>query len=383
MAAVAETRRMVVQSPAFGCYLLALALLPFRWLSPLGDFYENSQWTDVLVAAAGLLWLIERIRDRDLARAFRLWQAPLAIYLALACASAVFAEPGFGGSWKTVLLMTELAVLAVITADFAAEPSSRRLIARVVVASALATVGLGAIAVLLFYGGVETGLLGGHGAQLPDYDFYTRVQGGFTSPPLLASFCIFASGVAASKDADLDHRLQVTTQIGLGVLCLATVSRGFIGFLLAALIRLSAEMRGPRRALLPIAGAAVSLALLAELTAGNRHEAFSTSLMTLGDHLLFGVGPGALPGVNHLGAPFRAHFTPLNVAATLGLPALVALGATFWLLWRDRARPTDIALWSALAGIAIDGLANDIDHYRHLWILIGLLGSGGHARPSR
>jgi len=55
---------------------------------------------------------------------------------------------------------------------------------------------------------------------------------------------------------------------------------------------------------------------------------------------------------------------------------LCALIATLVLLWRSRRRPTDVALWSALAGIGIDGLAQDIDHFRHVWVLLGLLGSG-------
>ena len=387
-------RRLVAESPAFACYLLAVALLPFRWLSPLGNLQEHTQWTDVFVALAALLWLIERLRDRDLGRAYRSWQVPLAIYLALSCISAAVAVPGFGGSWKTVLLMAELAVLAAITADFASDTARRRLIARMIVASALVTVALGAIALILFYAGVHTGLLGHYGEQLTPSHLYTRVQAGFESAPLLGSFCIFASGIAASRDAGLSDRIRIPTQIGLGLLCLATISRAFIGFLFAVLLRVSAELQGRRRYLVPIAGAAICLGILAALTVGrlhlnpahpgsisyvvpdpgNRREAFTTSLSTLGDHPVFGVGPGALPGLN-LGAPFRAHFTPLNVAATLGIPALLAFGAMFWLLWRSRARPTDIALWSALAGMALDGLVGDIDHYRHLWILIGLLGS--------
>jgi hypothetical protein len=264
----------------------------------------------------------------------------------------------------------------------------------VIVASALATVALGAIALVLFYAGAHSGLVGHYGEQLTPSSLYTRVQAGFESPPLLASFCIFASGIAASQDAGLSTRLRIPTQVSLGLLCLATISRGFIGFLFALLLRWSAELRGRRRIFVPVAGAAVCLGILAVLTVGrlhvndvappsisyvvpdpgNRREAFTTSLTTLGHHPLFGVGPGALPGLN-AGLPFRAHFTPLNVAATLGLPAVLALSAMFWLLWRSRRLPTDIALWSALAGIAIDGLVGDVDHYRHLWILIGLLGS--------
>src|SRR5581483_2727057 len=111
--------------------------------------------------------------------------------------SAEVAVPGRGGSCSTVLLMAELAVLATITADFASRVERRRVIARVIVASAVGTVALGALGVVLFY-----------------------------------------------------------------------------------------------------------------------------------------AGPGALPG-SHPGTLVRAHFTPLQVAATVGLPALAALIAMLWLLWRS------------------------------------------------
>jgi hypothetical protein len=392
MPAVAAIRRLVTGSPAFACYLLAVAVLPFRFLSPLSGFYEHAAWTDLLLALAALLWLYERSRDRDLARAFRVWQVPLAIYLGLSAVSAAVATPGYGGSWRTVLLMWELAGLAVITADLASDPGRRRLIMRVIVASALATVALGALALILFYADVPTGLVDDYGDLVPS-DRYTRVAAGFHSAPLLASFCIFASGVAASRDAGLGERLRIPTQISLGLLCLATVSRGLVGFVLAVVIRWSVRFRGAWRAIVPLAATAAAIGIFAALTVGyldvdptrpssisydipgppdQRREAVTTSFETFGDHPLFGVGPGALPGRN---ATIRAHLTPLNVAATLGLPALLALGVMFWLLWRLRSRPIDIALWAALAGIAIDGLAGDVDHYRHLWILIGLLGS--------
>jgi O-antigen ligase len=104
---------------------------------------------------------------------------------------------------------------------------------------------------------------------------------------------------------------------------------------------------------------------------GNRRQAFDTALDTLADHPLTGNGPGTFVALNR-GSPFRAHFTPLNVAATMGLPALAALVFLVVVLWRERRRPTPIATWSGLIGLAIDGLAQDIEHFRHVWAMLGL-----------
>jgi hypothetical protein len=68
---------LVADSPAFGCYLAALAVLPLRWLSPIGSVYENADWTDIFVALAAALWLIEKLRDRELPHALRRWQLPV------------------------------------------------------------------------------------------------------------------------------------------------------------------------------------------------------------------------------------------------------------------------------------------------------------------
>ena len=389
-----RTLAAVTRDPAFGVYLLALAVLPFRWLSPAGSLQQHAEWTDILVAVAAMLWLVQKVRAGALRRSLRTWQLPLGLYVALGAVSYALAVPGRGASATTVLLMAELAVLAAITADFAGEPQRRRAIARVIAASAGATVLLGALALILFYAGAHSGLIGAYGEQFTPSHLYGRVQAGFESPPLLASFCIFASGVIASDAAAIPRRLRIALQITLGLLCAATLSRGLIGFLLALTIRWSAKVRGPRRWLVPTAAAIVCLAAIAALTVGrlhlepgspskssyvvpdpgNRREAFVSSLQTLEHHPLLGIGPGAIPGVNR-GAPFRAHFTPLEVAATVGLPALAALTITVLLVWRGRRRPTDVALWSAAAGIALDGLAQDIDHFRHVWLLLGLLGS--------
>ena len=76
----------------------------------------------------------------------------------------------------------------------------------------------------------------------------------------------------------------------------------------------------------------------------------------------------------------RSHDTPVGVVATLGLPALAALVVLLVALWRGRSRPTDVATWSGLAGLGLDGLGQDIEHFRHVWVMIGLAGA---RTPSR
>lgn len=381
------------QTPGFAAYLLAVGLLPFRWLSPIGAVQQHGEWSDLLIGVATILWLADGLRRGRLMHVWRRWQLALAAYLVLALVSAAFKVPGYGGSAKDVLLMLELGFMAVLTADFATDAGRRRMITRVIVISALTTVVLGAVGLILFYAHVPNGLTGIYGEQLTPSTVFTRIRAGLQTPPLLASYCIFASGVVASPDARLPRPLRIASQTGLLLLCAATVSRGLIGFLLALVIRASQGLpRRRRRAAIGLA-TVIGLGLIVVLTIGrfhvdlhraspvsyaipdpgNRREAFVTSLHTLEHHPLVGVGPGALPGIN-AGQPFRAHFTPLNIAATLGLPALVLFIAMLWLLWRDRARPTELAYWSALAGMALDGLAQDVDHFRHVWVMLGMVG---------
>src|SRR5205823_3875295 len=130
---------------------------------------------------------------------------------------------------------------------------------------------LGALGLGLFYAGVHSGLIGAYGEQYVPSHLYARVQAGFESPPLLASFCIFASGIVASTEAGLTRRARIAAQVGLGLLCAVTFSRGLIGFLLAAVLRRSAAMERRRRALVAAAAVALSLAIIAALSAGRLH----------------------------------------------------------------------------------------------------------------
>ena len=215
---------------------------------------------------------------------------------------------------------------------------------------------------------------------------------GFESPPLLASFCIFASAVVDLEGSPLPRRLRLVTQAALSLLVLSTLSRGAIAFFAMLALRAAYARWGPAKARwVGVGSCAGCIAIIAALTVGrlhldparpstvsyqvpdpgNRREAFVTGLDTFAHHPLVGKGPGSLVAENR-GLPFRAHFTPFNVAATLGLPALAALVFLVVVLWRERRRPTSLAIWTGLAGLAIDGLAQDIEHFRHVWVMVGL-----------
>ena len=65
----------------------------------------------------------------------------------------------------------------------------------------------------------------------------------------------------------------------------------------------------------------------------------------------------------------------------MGLPALAAFAALLVMLWRTRGHPIDVALWSGMAAMLMDGLTQDIEDFRHLWVMIGLI--QGESRSNR
>ena len=385
-----DVETAIRERPSFGLYLAALAALPIGWLSPLSSISERSTWTDVLVAAALVLWAGERLRNGRIGRPplLGVWVA-LGAYLFFTVLSGAFAAEDRHDAVINILLTAELIGLAVLTADYARGRRERNATVLVIMLGALLTVALAAVGLGLFYLGVDTRLTGGYG-EITASSFYARVRAGFFSAPLLASYCIFAAAVMAI-DCDVPRRLRRVTELALAPVVILTLSRAILGFFVAMGIRTAGARRSRTAAALALAAAVLAVGAMVALTVGrlhldptrpstisytvpapdNRREAFATSLDTLGDHLLLGAGPGAITGQNR-GVPVRAHFTPLNVAATVGLPALIALSVALALLWTRRGRPTEVALWSGFAGIAIDALGGDVEHFRHVWVLIGL-----------
>jgi hypothetical protein len=331
------------------------------------------------------MWVIERWQARQWPR-LRPTHAALALYFFFACLSLLLAAPDPRAGASKLLGVAELCTLAFITSNLVSRPGVSRSIARAIAVTSLVTAAAAMAGLLLFYAGVGSRLIGIYG-ELEPSRLYARVQAGTYNSNLLASFCIFASTIVTHRDGKLPVWLRRITLVALWITVCLTFSRGILGFALATVIR-GANTRCRRRVAAVCAVGCVGIVI--SLTVWNpsinpahpldmsfrgadssRHQAATSSLATLLRHPLFGSGLGTSPGQYH-GAPFDSHLTPLNIAATLGLPSLISFTFLITLFWRRRARPTDLSIWGGFAGLAVDGLAQDIEDFRHLWVMIGL-----------
>ncbi|HEV8482584.1 MAG TPA: O-antigen ligase family protein [Blastocatellia bacterium] len=375
-------------------YLTSIALLPWTWFPPFPWLHEHAQWSDAVFAAAAAAWLIERWQLGDWPR-LRPAHAALALYLLFASLSLLIATPNPRAGAPKLLGVAELCTLAFITSEIASRPGLSRSLARVVALTSLFTAAAALAGLLLFYAGVGSPLIGIYG-ELEPSPWYARVQACTYNPNLLASFCIFAAAITARREGELSPWLRRITLAALWITVLLTFSRGILAFALSAAIRSADTPR--RRALATVFGTACAVLILSltfwrpllnparpfdtrfEPAPSARYQAMVSSLAAVVAHPVLGSGLDTHPAVSQ-GRTFDAHCTPINIAATLGLPALVTFTGLFVILWRKRRLPVDLALWGGLAGLAVDALAQDIEDFRHLWVLIGLAGVNG-AEPA-
>ena len=368
-------------------YLTSIALLPWTWFPPFPWLHEHAQWSDAVFAAAAAAWLIERWQLGDWPR-LRPAHAALALYLLFASLSLLIATPNPRAGAPKLLGVAELCTLAFITSEIASRPGLSRSLARVVALTSLFTLAAALAGLFLFYAGVGSPLIGIYG-ELEPSPWYARVQACTYNPNLLASFCIFAAAITARREGELSPWLRRITLAALWITVLLTFSRGILAFALSAAIRSADTPR--RRALATVFGTACAVLILSltfwrpllnparpfdtrfERAPSNRYQAMVSSLAAVVAHPVLGTGLDTHPAV-YQGGTIDAHCTPLNIAATLGLPVLVTFTALFVILWRKRRLPVDLALWGGLAGLAVDALAQDIEDFRHLWVMIGLAG---------
>ncbi len=369
-------------------YLATLALIPWAALLPFPWLHENARWSDVVFLLAFLAWAAGLVAERRLPR-LRPVHAGLALYVGWAALSLALATPRQPSGPAKLLGLCMLAALLVVTSELASRPGMPAAVGRTVAVTSLFTAVAALVGVVLSALGHITPLVGTCGDLLPGP--LSRAQAGFPHPNLLASYCVFGYGVVSREDSGLTARWRRVVIVALALTVVLTTSRAILAFGLAAAIR-GASTPARRRFAWGLAAALV-LAMIG-LTLTNptfqplrpweitwraepsvRLQSATTSLETLGAHPLTGSGLGSSPG-RRGSLAFDAHLTPLNVAATLGLPALAGLAFAVFCLWRGRARPTDLATWGMLAGLGLDGLGQDVEDFRHVWVALGLADAG-------
>ncbi len=102
----------------------------------------------------------------------------------------------------------------------------------------------------------------------------------------------------------------------------------------------------------------------------------------------FGIGPYAFARI----FPEDPHNVYLNSFITAGwiggISYLALVVTTLWIGFRAALaetpwRPMLLAAWATFAGVAIEGAIIDSDHWRHFWLLVGVLWAGAVAVRSR
>lgn len=350
-------------------WFLALAIHPFERFFT-GD--SRVRPSDGVLALALVLALLA-LRRRSL-HGLPWWAVgALLAYAVLGGATVVVGEGGPDGA--TLALGGFGLVGYALTAALALQLSAaaRRAVGLLFAVLAAVVFVLVAVGLVLFFLGHPTELVGTYG-DLPVRDWYARAQAGFAHPNLLASWCIVASTIVAWSGAANRPWLRRSAQVLLAITVLTTFSRAILGFAVAAAWR-----SGRRTLALGVTAAAVvvvvGLVFVNPRPEGGesvRQQTIASAAETVIERPLFGVGLGNLPADANGGA-YRAHLTPLDIAATQGIPSLLALVVALVVLWRRQRRPTDLILWGGMAGLAVDALGQDIQHFRHVWLLLGLV----------
>ena len=361
--------------------VVGVALIAFANFPPLP--VRGAQISDA-VAGLGALLVLASAGRAVLDRIFMPGAIAAGAYVLAACLSFAVA----GGSAMRLLGYLWLPVFACAIATASADEQVALRIRRALIVAALIGAITGLAGAVLFWAGKPTGLLNHFGDLVPGD--YPRIRGTLARANALAGLC--ALGLLLLDDVPRKWRIAVGAVLGLALVF--TFSRTWIALGVAALVRYLAfgaarsRARDAAAVLVVLAGVAVMLAVSwlhvvfdpshpfdAALGdgAGTRWIHLNDALATIAEHPL-GVGAGRAATYNG----WDAHFTPVNIAAVIGIPAAVAFVALVALVLVRKiraARAGDIAaraLAAALFVFCLDALARDIEDQRALWVVLGL-----------
>lgn len=366
-----------------GLTVAAVCALPFpRFLgAEVAGVHVHA--ADALIALALVMLLLDPAGRRAIARPTAPAMFGLAYVLVVA---ASWAMNGDRSSHGVALLVGTAGTLVflVVTAALV-EVGGLRILASGVAVTAVVVAGLAAAGLVLFYGGRQSELVGSYG-DLPVSEFYARVQAGTYHPNLLASWCVFAGGLVGFRSSQLSPWLRRVATCCIVFVAFSTISRSALAVVILLLLRVGGGTR--RRQVAAAAavavGAAIVISALVPVTPDpeapwrlsldgggtSRQATISSSVDAVTDDPWFGVGLGRSPGENTVGQPFRAHLTPLDVAATSGVPAsILFLAIPVSAALRHRRR-SGVA-W--LVAMAADALTQDVQRFRHGFVAVGVI----------
>jgi hypothetical protein len=321
----------------------------------------RARWTDVMTLLALVPWAC----TRPWQRLDRRTRAPLAAWVLLGLATTAA-----HGGWAKLAGSVVLVLLFLMSADLGRLHGL--LAARITAFAAVALAAAALAGFVLFYAGIETPLLGPRGDLLPGP--YPRVRSLASHPNLLGSYAIFAWALASTLP-----RPDPARRAGRAAAALCA----WLALSRAALSLFVAEVwwRWPRRRAVAVVVAVGALlmaltmvnvrvdptrpwAVSVDVGGGVRRAAAIATLEAIRRRPWLGCGVDCTPG------PWDAHCTPLQIAATRGLPALAVF---MWLL--TRLKPDGGSWTPEAAGVVallVDGLTQDVEDFRHLWVLMGM-----------
>ncbi|MDP8904261.1 MAG: O-antigen ligase family protein [Chloroflexota bacterium] len=336
---------------------------------------------------------------------FDLYRVPPAVVLAVAAFVALnlvslvqIVDTGSG--MRFVVITGYLVLLALWIASYVRSHASARLVVVGYLVAAVVSAAVGVLALFVAFPGHESLLI--HGDRARGFFKDANVFGPFLIPPALLLI-----------DDMMSPRLLPLRQLSKAVLLpmllfgiLGSYSRAawasfLVGFAVLCLFYVLRPNASKRMALLLIVTFAIGSAAVAGVAATGterfegrvglqwydvqRFRAQSEGVRLAGEHPL-GVGPGQF----EIYAPRSAHSTYLRAAAEhgiLGLLAIVTLfGATLWFAARTalmRAETYGIgsaALLGSWCGLLLSSAVVDTLHWRHLWLVAGLIWASAAAR---
>lgn len=351
---------------------------------PLLSAAIPAQISDFLLAGA----LLAAIALSPISLLRSLW-APDAAAAVFFAAWTILSALHNGGSWVYPAAALELAALFLLTKALVSTEWKALLVLRTWCIAAAALGALGFVGVFLSLAGIETELAGYGGAlNLP-----LRIKGAAMSPNMLASLCLvpWLALLAPLGRRLFGERLRRPLLFFLALTLAFTMSRALLAVAFGTLLlgrRAGPAWKGVGTALLlGLAVASVRYEWVLPTPAPGA-PAFRWTLLHAGaakvaENPLFGVGPGhpvlvaaGYPRPESPGTAWSAHCTPVDLAATTGLPALLAFLALAYLACAERVsrsrRDVYAVLRVAVAALLFDSLTLDAHRFRHFWLAFGL-----------